>query len=194
MRFFYQAVRLKEIMRQNWHLSGRQESVAGHSWFLALMVLTVHPLVETSMKHKIDLLQSLKLALIHDIGEVLTGDIPFSAAPDGSVEREKKLENERIAINKLNDVLREPGLDIYEIWTEYNSCSSSEAKFVKSLDKIEFYFQRSASKRSLNENERHVLNLRLSKLASENSVLGNILKTIASHLDGIVENTCVSVH
>ena len=62
---------LKERTRHAWMKSGRQESVAEHSWRMALMAYFLRDEFPT-----VDLTRVLLMALLHDIGEVFTGDIP----------------------------------------------------------------------------------------------------------------------
>ena len=52
--------KLKNELRHSWTSTGRQESVAEHSWRLALLVMTIHPHLE----HPVDLNRCLKMALV----------------------------------------------------------------------------------------------------------------------------------
>ena len=62
---------LKCNTRHSWTSSGRQESVAEHSWRLAVMAMLCkneYPELDTD--------KVIKMCLIHDFGEAITGDIP----------------------------------------------------------------------------------------------------------------------
>ena len=65
------AERLKCSLRHSWTSSGRQESVAEHSWRLALLAALVSDAFPGLDRERL-----LLLCLFHDIGEAFTGDIP----------------------------------------------------------------------------------------------------------------------
>lgn len=58
---------LKNELRHSWTSTGRQESVAEHSWRLCLMVMTFAP----ELEHPIDVNRAIKMALIHDCVEAI---------------------------------------------------------------------------------------------------------------------------
>ena len=65
------AEKLKCNTRHSYTSSGRHESVAEHSWRLALMAYLVKDeFPETDMD------KVIRMCLFHDIGEAVTGDIP----------------------------------------------------------------------------------------------------------------------
>ena len=63
--------KLKCNTRHSWTSSGRQESVAEHSWRLAVMAMLCADEYPT-----LDINKVIKMCLIHDFGEAITGDIP----------------------------------------------------------------------------------------------------------------------
>ena len=63
--------KLKCITRHSWTSSGRQESVAEHSWRLAVMAMLC-----ADEYPNLDINKVIKMCLIHDFGEAITGDIP----------------------------------------------------------------------------------------------------------------------
>ena len=67
------AGRLKTATRHCWTASGCQESVADHSWRMALMALLLSKEPEF---RELDLDRVIRMCLIHDLGECFTGDIP----------------------------------------------------------------------------------------------------------------------
>jgi len=73
LQFYIAAEKLKTTIRHS-HTSdsNRIESAAEHSWMLALIALSLFEHLET----KIDQLRVLKMVLIHDLAEAVTGDIP----------------------------------------------------------------------------------------------------------------------
>ena len=63
--------KLKCNTRHSWTSTGRQESVAEHSWRLAVMAMLC-----ADEYPDLDMNKVIKMCLIHDFGEALTGDIP----------------------------------------------------------------------------------------------------------------------
>lgn len=132
--FLHQVEKLKSTLRYNKTRAGRQESTADHSWRLALMAF----LVAQELKLKLDLERALKIALVHDINEALTGDIDAIKIAQGEVAKTEKEKLELTAIRKLKDLLpQKQGEEIYGLWQEYESGQSEEAKYIKALDKLE---------------------------------------------------------
>ena len=65
------AEKLKCNTRHSDTSSGRRESVAEHSWRLALMAMLVGPEFPEADRDRV-----IRMCLIHDLGEAFTGDIP----------------------------------------------------------------------------------------------------------------------
>ena len=63
--------RLKDAPRHCWTTGGRRESVAEHSWRVALMAMLMADEFPEADMDKV-----IRMCLIHDIGEAITGDIP----------------------------------------------------------------------------------------------------------------------
>lgn len=133
-KFFHQAGKLKTTMR---FLEGKdivRESSAAHSWRLSLMTFVL----ADELKLNLDTEKALKIAIVHDIAESITGDIDFVLISGGVVSREKKKKLEEGAMQEIKNSLSEKaGKEIYNLWKEFETQSSNEAKFVKALDKLE---------------------------------------------------------
>lgn len=76
---------LKCNTRHNWTTSGRQESVAEHTWRLAVLAM----LMEPDFKD-LDMNKVIRMCLIHDWGEAVTGDIPAFVKTDSDEEVEEE--------------------------------------------------------------------------------------------------------
>lgn len=74
----------------------------------------------------------LKMAILHDIAECITGDI----TPHDGLSKEEKYEMEKQGIIKLFENI--PNAPTYlDLWMEYEEQDGIEARLVKSLDKFE---------------------------------------------------------
>jgi putative hydrolase of HD superfamily len=132
--FLHKIENLKSTLRYNQTTSGRKESAADHSWRLALTTFVL----ADELKIELDITRAIKIALVHDLAEALTGDIDSVLVAEGKISKEEKERQEIMAIKELKDTLPESiGKEISELWHEYNDCDTKESKFVKALDKIE---------------------------------------------------------
>ncbi len=132
--FLKQIEKLKSTPRYNKTTGGRNESTADHSWRLALMV----PVITGELKMDIDIEKSMKIALVHDLAEAITGDIDAIKIATGEILREEKKKQELGAMNKIRNMLPEKmGEEVYNLWQEYEVALTKEGRFVKGLDKAE---------------------------------------------------------
>jgi putative hydrolase of HD superfamily len=132
-RFIREAELLKVQERTAWNREGKRESVAEHSWRLALLVLAMEEQLEG-----FDTARLLRLALVHDLGEAFDGDVSaaLETDPDGKEEREQA------GVERLTAELPSPARErITALWAEYTRGESPEARAVKALDKIETIIQ-----------------------------------------------------
>jgi len=133
LAFLRAAESLKYLTRTAWTSDGGQETVAAHSWRLCLMALVLAPHFPG-----IDLSKLLRLCVVHDLGEAISGDI--SAALQASLPN--KAEQERADLVQLVQPLPEAvQADLVALWDEYEAAASPEAKLAKGLDKLETILQ-----------------------------------------------------
>ena len=119
--------KLKEVTRHAWAKSGRQESVAEHSWRLAMMAYFTREMIPEADGDKL-----IKLALIHDLGEIFTGDIPaFEKTDDDEAREERELMSWLVT---LPESFRR---NLTALMAEYQAQTTLEAKIVKALDRME---------------------------------------------------------
>lgn len=127
--------RLKFELRHSWLSSGRQESVAEHTWQMALMAI----LAARHLEHPVNLERVLKMILIHDLVEAEAGDVPYFEV---SERRATKTQREQAAIAHIRDLLAdETGQEIYDLWYEFEERQTNEAKFATALDHLEVQIQ-----------------------------------------------------
>ncbi|RRR67974.1 MAG: HD domain-containing protein [Candidatus Viridilinea halotolerans] len=133
LAFIRAAEQLKDVLRSGRTAQGRQESSAEHSWRLALMALTFADLLAP-----IDLTKLLKLCILHDLGEALTGDVSAVA----QIHQPPKAAEERAALQTLTASLPNAlQAEFLALWDEYEAATSREAQSVKALDKLETIIQ-----------------------------------------------------
>lgn len=116
--------KLKCNTRHSWTSSGRQESVAEHSHRCAVMAMLC-----ADEFPELDMNKVIKMCLIHDFGEAITGDIPSFLKTDDH----EKTESE--AIDSLCDLIPEAGLS--PLFEEMREMKTPEAKLYKAIDNLE---------------------------------------------------------
>ena len=133
LEFLRSAERLKNVHRSAWTSEGQPESVAEHSWRLCLMAVVLSGYFDA-----IDVARLLKMCIIHDLGEAISGDIPAvkqdASAPKSGAERLDLLQ----LVAPLPQRAR---AEIIALWDEYEAAASPEAKIAKALDKLETIMQ-----------------------------------------------------
>lgn len=125
------AEKLKCNTRHSYTSSGRHESVAEHSWRLAMMAYLVGDEFP-----EVDIDRVIQMCLFHDMGEAVTGDIPCfeKNSSDEAVEDE--------AVTWLLKQLPMPYRQNVELlFREMREQQTAEAKLYKALDKLEALIQ-----------------------------------------------------
>jgi 5'-deoxynucleotidase YfbR-like HD superfamily hydrolase len=111
-----------------------KESTAGHSWRLAMMVMTL----TDTLPVKIHKEHALELALIHDLAEVITGDVDYNLVYNQILTTETKQEKEKKAMQQLIKPLPKKMQEkMLALFNEYESQQTPEANYIKALDKLE---------------------------------------------------------
>ncbi len=126
--------KLKTTLRHSWtNDPKRQESVAEHSWMICLLAM----LLKDKISIQIDLPKVLKMLVIHDLAEAITGDIPLGQQT-GNFDRAAKVAAEREAIHKMFAPLDEATrTELLALWEEEAARETIDAKFAKAVDFIE---------------------------------------------------------
>ncbi len=127
IKFLNKIEKLKCNTRHSWTSSGRQESVAEHSFRLAVMAMLC-----TDEFNNLDINRVIKMCLIHDFGEAITGDIPAFL----KTEEQEKAENDAVK-TLLSDLSNELHAELQTLFDEMSEQKTDEAKLFKSLDKLE---------------------------------------------------------
>lgn len=124
-----QAARLKTTMRHCYTTGDRRESVADHSWRIALMAMLLTGVDEFRDIH---MDKVVRMCLIHDLGESFTGDIPTFVKTDQDAGKEDDIF--RSWIMSFPELQRKEWIGLLD---EMEALSTREAKLYKALDKLE---------------------------------------------------------
>jgi putative hydrolases of HD superfamily len=148
---------LKHLPRSGWvdREVSSPESVAAHSWRLALFAWCV------ATEEGLDADRAMRLAMIHDIPEALTGDrTPFDylaevserrrlaanpAERSAAIEADARATKHALEREAMAQIVAHaptfPAKALASLWEEYAAESSPEAQLVHQLDKLEAYLQ-----------------------------------------------------
>ena len=135
LNFLNKLERLKTNGRHSVTAGGVRESVAAHAWRLSVFAMLLLPEFP-----EIDGDKLIRMCLIHDFGEAVTGDIP-------SFQKTKKHEQiEEHAVTNLIADLPEPQRgELTALFAEMDALETREARLYKALDKMEAVIQHNES-------------------------------------------------
>ena len=134
--FFIESNKLKNTIRYTSCPEKIQESTAGHSWQITLMV----PIIARELGLDINLLHAMEIANVHDLAEYAdTKDYDAYLVSIGTLSKIDKDKSEEAVMLDLKNRFNF-GLSLYSLWKEYQEGETQEARFVKALDKIESHF------------------------------------------------------
>ena len=135
--------KLKQVFRYTITSPDRKESTAEHSWSASMITLILMSELKKEFVN-IDELKIIKLALIHDVVEIYAGDVLVY-----DVEARKEQEKiEAEALEKLMNIHPEFGLQLHDLWYEFENIETIEAKIAKASDAICPIFQRLHARQS----------------------------------------------
>lgn len=119
--------KLKCNTRHSWTSTGRRESVAEHSWRLAVMAMLC-----ADEFPELDIDRLIRMCLVHDFGEAVTGDVP------SFLKTEQNEADEEAAIaSLLGELPCETAAGLRELFDEMARMETPEAKLFKALDNME---------------------------------------------------------
>jgi putative hydrolase of HD superfamily len=133
---FIEFAHLKQIYRQGWLKRSvpleRCESVAEHSLGVAILALWL----SRACFPELDVTKVLCMALLHDFGEIYTGDL----IPSDAVSADEKHLREKRSVEQVLGKLPQ-GEHYLEIWEEFEQGETLEAQFIRQIDRLEMGFQ-----------------------------------------------------
>ena len=139
LELLFELQALDRVPRSGYALRGMSdgESVSEHSFHLAFLVWAL-----ASEEPEIDRTRVMELALVHDLAEVRTGDLPRTAArylPAGAKAAAEKAVAE--------DLLAPLGDEATGLFAEYQERATAEAIFVSTCDKLQLLIKASVYER-----------------------------------------------
>ncbi len=106
----------------------RFENPAEHSWQLALLATSLAPFADAT----IDINRVISMLLVHDVGEIDTGDTSAFVA-EGLAERKA---GERAAVTRIFGMLPDAQRDhLMSLWLEFEEEQTLESRFAHSVDR-----------------------------------------------------------
>ncbi len=134
--FYKLAATLKDKVRSGWKLwhvsKERLESVAEHIYGTCILAIAI----DSEFNVDIDLNRVLKMLVLHELEEILIGDI----TPYDNISKEEKLKIGKEAVSKILDNLVKK--EEYEkLLDEFNEHKTNESKFAYECDKLEASLQ-----------------------------------------------------
>jgi len=106
----------------------RYENSAEHSWQIAMLAVSLVRYAESS----IDINRVIRMLLVHDIGEIDTGDTMVFV--EGGWEDRKAAE--MAAVTRIFGILPEDqGADFLALWQEFERGHTPEGRFARAVDR-----------------------------------------------------------
>lgn len=127
--FILELDKLKAVTRKVKPLGlDRYENSAEHSWQIALLAASLAPYAP----EPVDIDRVVAMLLVHDIGEIDTGDT-LVFAQEGWAERKAA---ERAAVERIFGLLpAAQGAKFFALWQEFEDAASAEARFAHAADR-----------------------------------------------------------
>ncbi len=143
------AERLKDTTRHCYTSSGRHESVAEHTFRLALMAYFIKDEFPEA-----DIDKVIIMCLIHDIGEAFTGDIPAFKKTTSDEDTEK-----RLLLDWVEHLPAPYNTEMFALYREMETRQTLEAKLFKALDGLEAVIQHNEADLSTWSDNEYEVNL-----------------------------------
>jgi putative hydrolase of HD superfamily len=134
MRFYLLATQLKYKIRSGWDKfhwnvsKERIESIAEHVYGTCILALSI----DSEFEINLDIGRVIKMLVLHELGEVVIGDI----TPFDNVTPEEKMEKEHDAIREvLGDLVKKE--EYFALLLEFDERKTKESIFAYHCDKLE---------------------------------------------------------
>jgi putative hydrolase of HD superfamily len=126
--YFLELDALKLVNRRSYITGGeRVENSAEHSWHLAMACWSIARTLQLDLSEE----KLLKLALVHDLGEIDAGDTFLYSSKRNTAHMAERKCVKRLAAHEGNAIA-----DLAELWEEQETGNSIEAKLLKAVDRL----------------------------------------------------------
>lgn len=133
LKFYEDYCQLEQIKRTGWVMrevpAERLESVGDHT----LQTVMLASVLARELNIEIDLLKLMEMLMIHDIGEIKTGDVA-SVDVDAAIKKQNEYLHAYEILSSLSADTRDY---YYSLWEEMNKKETDLAKFAYCIDKID---------------------------------------------------------
>ena len=159
MRFYLLATQLKYKIRSGWDKThwnvskDRVESIAEHVYGTCILALSI----DSEFKTNLDINKVIKMLVLHELGEVIIGDI----TPFDNITPEEKMKKEHEAMREvIGDLVNQE--EFLSLLFEFDEKKTKEAIFAHHCDKLEAdiqakVYQDMGCQHSLDEQEDNVV-------------------------------------
>jgi putative hydrolase of HD superfamily len=177
--FIKEIDKLKYIQRKTKLFnSERNENDAEHSWHLALMAIVLADHSDAP----IDVLKVVKMVLIHDIVEIDAGDVFIY----DMIKSHSNTDEERMAANRIFGLLpKNQAEELIAVWEEFEAGETNEAKFAKSMDRLEPLLQNTSN----NGGTWKEFGVNYDKVYEKKSVIKNGSKSLWNYAEGLINES-----
>ena len=119
---------LKRVNRRS-YVTGttRLENSAEHSWHLAMACWSIAERFKLDLNHE----KLLKMALVHDLGEIDAGDTFLYASNRSTAHTEERAGIDRLQAERGNGIA-----DLSQLWEEQETGNSKETQLLKVVDRL----------------------------------------------------------
>jgi putative hydrolase of HD superfamily len=128
VEFIFELEKLKGVTRKTRPIGlDRYENSAEHSWQIALLAASLAPYAHAP----VDIDRVIQMLLVHDIGEIDTGDTIFYADVDWKDHKAREL----AAVTRIFGKLGAAGARFIELWKEFEAAETTDARFANVADR-----------------------------------------------------------
>jgi len=166
--------KIKRVKRSGWVREGinNPESVADHSYRVSVMAMIFGKKLDVNTD------KLIKMALAHDLGEGLTGDVVDQRGLKTDTKFKEEKDKEKIEKIKKIFVTTNEGSELSSLQEESLKMESEEAKILKQLDGLEMAIQALEYEEETNKDLSEFFENATMRI--ENEYLKNLLEAVKS--------------